>query len=108
MKTKRQHQRAADSRQVMEEVRHYKSIREDYTFDASIFSTEPERTARLKWIIQHRLTQVEQTIILLYADCQSLRKLGARLGLSHTLVAKEVQRIRKKIIEEYNRHEHLP
>ena len=82
-------------------VRDYKAIRADYRYYGSMFSDEDEVTARLKWIIDNKLTQVEQTIILLYADCMSLRKLGRRLGLSHTLAAKEVRRIRTKILEEY-------
>lgn len=84
-------------------ARSYKSIREDYRFDQSIFSTEPERLARVKWIIDNRLTEVERILILLYVDCQSYRKLGKRLGLSHQTCAKEVRRIKAKILEEYNR-----
>lgn len=82
-------------------ARDYKSIREDYRWDGSIFSQEPDRTARIKWIIDNRLTEVERILILLYVDCQSYRKLGKRLGLSHQTCAKEVRRIRTKILDEY-------
>lgn len=82
-------------------IRDYKEIREDYTFDPSIFSMENERVAAVKWIIQNRLTQVERTIILLYADCQSYRKLGKRLGISHSTCRTIVQNISKKILQEY-------
>jgi len=82
-------------------ARDYKSIREDYRWDGSIFSQEPDRTARIKWIIDNRLTEVERILILLYVDCQSYRKLGQRLGLSHQTCAKEVRRIREKILDEY-------
>ena len=82
-------------------ARDYKSIREDYRWDGSIFSQEPDRTARIKWIIDNRLTEVERILILLYMDCQSYRKLGQRLGLSHQTCAKEVRRIREKILDEY-------
>ena len=82
-------------------ARNYKSIREDYRWDGSIFSQEPDRTARVKWIIDNRLTEVERILILLYVDCQSYRKLGQRLGLSHQTCAKEVRRIREKILDEY-------
>jgi DNA-directed RNA polymerase specialized sigma24 family protein len=82
-------------------ARDYKSIREDYRWDGSIFSQEPDRTARVKWIIDNRLTEVERILILLYVDCQSYRKLGQRLGLSHQTCAKEVRRIREKILDEY-------
>ena len=82
-------------------ARDYKSIREDYRWDGSIFSQEPEKIARVKWIIDNRLTEVERILILLYVDCQSYRKLGKRLGLSHQTCAKEVRRIRGKILDEY-------
>lgn len=86
-------------------ARDYKSIREDYRWDGSIFSQEPEKTARVKWIIDNRLTEVERILILLYVDCQSYRKLGKRLGLSHQTCAKEVRRIRTKILDEYSKLE---
>lgn len=82
-------------------ARDYKDVREDYRFDPSIFSQEPDRTARVKWIIDNRLTEVERILILLYVDCQSFRKLGRRLGLSHQTCAKEVRRIKAKILQEY-------
>lgn len=84
-------------------ARDYKSIREDYRFDGSIFSQEPDRIARVKWIIDNRLTEVERILILLYVDCQSYRKLGKRLGLSHQTCAKEVRRIKAKILDEYEK-----
>lgn len=85
-------------------VRDYKEIREDYTPSPDIFNMEDERVAGVKWIIHNRLTQVERTIILLYIDCQSYRKLGKRLGISHSTCRSIVQGIRKKILQEY---EHL-
>ena len=81
---------------VREVVRDYKTIREDYRFDGSLFATEPDKVARVKWV--------------LYCDCLSTRKLGKRLGISHSLVAKEIRRIRETILEEYDKikdNEHL-
>ena len=100
-RTTKPHAPSAGEASVRGAVRDYKSIREDYRYDASPFSEEPERTARVKFIIDTKLSQVDRTLILLYADCQSLRKLGKRLGLSHTCVAKEIRRIRESIINEY-------
>ena len=48
---------------------------------------------------------MDRTIILLYADCLSYRKLGKRLGFSHATLAKEVRRIKEKILEEYHKME---
>ena len=83
------------------EARNYKSIHEDYRWDGSIFSTEPDKVARVKYIIDNILPEVDRILILLYVDCQSLRKLGKRLGLSHQTCAKEIRRIRASILEEY-------
>lgn len=84
-------------------VRTYKEIKKDYAFDPSIFSEEDDRARRVKWIIDNRLSQVDKTLILLYADCASFRKLGARLFLSHMTVRKEIQRIKCVIMDEYQR-----
>ena len=87
-------------------ARTYKEIREDYTWDPSIFNLEDERVSELKRIIHQSLTQVEQTIILLYVELQSFRKLGARLGVSKETCRQMVLKIKKKIITEYNEHIH--
>lgn len=82
-------------------VREYKDIKEDYLFDPSIFSEEDERVRAVKYIINHRLPVVDKTIILLYAEYASYRKLGKKLGLSHMTCRKEVLRIRERILHEY-------
>ena len=48
-----------------------------------------------------RLPQVDRTLFVLYAECQSYRKLGKALGLSHMTARKEILRIRQTIVEEY-------
>lgn len=83
-------------------VRDYKEIRQDYAFDPDIMNDEPERVARVKYIVNNRLNQVDRTLIILYADCQSYRKLGKRLGLSHTTVAVEINRIKAEIRRMYD------
>ena len=87
-------------------ARTYQEIRDDYTWDPSIFNLEDERVSELKRIIHQSLTQVEQTIILLYVELQSFRKLGARLGVSKETCRQMVLKIKKKIITEYNEHIH--
>jgi TyrR family helix-turn-helix protein len=83
-------------------ARDYKEIRQDYAFDPDIMNDEPERVARVKYIVNNRLNQVDRTLIILYADCQSYRKLGKRLGLSHTTVAQEINRIKAEIRRIYD------
>ena len=85
-----------------EVVKEYRRIKEDYKFDPDIMCQDDPRVARLKEIIDTKLSQVDKTIILLYADCQSYRKLAKKMRLSHMTLRREVIRIRKIILEEYN------
>lgn len=86
-----------------EAVRDYKEIKDDYKWDDSIFNEDDERVSMVKEIINTKLSVVDKTIILLYVDSQSLRKLGKRFGVSHMSIRKEIQRIRRIILEEYNK-----
>ena len=82
-------------------VNEYRAIKQDYAFDADIMSNDDPRVARLKYIIDTKLSLADKTIILLYVDCQSYRKLGVRLGVSHMTIRREVQRIKNIILKEY-------
>ena len=62
---------------------------------------EEDRIHRVKDIVLNKLNEVDRTLILLYADCQTYRKLGARLGMSHMTIRAEIMRIRKEILEQY-------
>lgn len=61
--------------------------------------TLPEQMA---YIVGQRLDVVDRTIILLYADCASLRTLSKMLGLSLPTVSKEVRRIKAEILRIYD------
>ena len=87
-------------------VNRYKAIRMEYRYRPDIMTEDDDRVSKLKRIINTRLTTVDRTIILLYADCQSYRKLGAMLGLSHMTVRKECLRIREQILREYEKQEY--
>ena len=84
-----------------EVVSEFRKIRQDYTYNPDIMNEEDERLTRVKKIIDQKLSLADKTIILLYVDCQSYRKLGARLGLSHMTLRREVQRIKNIILKEY-------
>ena len=84
-----------------EVVKEYRTIKEEYAYDPDILSNDDERVARVKQIIDTRLSVVDKTIILLYADCQSFRKLGKKLGVSHMTIRRECMRIKKIILDEY-------
>ena len=85
-----------------EVVKEYRQIKEDYAFNPDIMCPDDPRVSRIKEIIDTKLSQVDKTIILLYADCLSYRKLGKKMRLSHMTVRREVIRIKKIILEEYN------
>ena len=83
----------------------FRKIKEEYAFNPDIMNNEDEKSSRIKEIIDTKLSVADKTIIILYADCQSYRKLGARLGVSHMTIRRDVQRIKKIILEEYeNNH----
>ena len=86
-----------------EVVSEFRKIRQDYTYNPDIMNEEDERLTRVKKIIDTKLSLADKTIILLYVDCQSYRKLGARLGVSHMTIRREVQRIKKIILKEYEK-----
>ena len=86
-----------------EVVSEFRKIRQDYTYNPDIMNEEDERLTRVKKIIDTKLSLADKTIILLYVDCQSYRKLGARLGVSHMTIRREVQRIKSIIFKEYEK-----
>ena len=85
-------------------VKEFRQIKQEYAFNPDIMCQDDPRVSRLKEIIDKKLSQVDKTIILLYADCLSYRKLGKKMRMSHMTIRREVIRIRKIIMEEY---EHL-
>lgn len=85
-----------------EVVKEFRQIKQEYAYDPDIMSPDDPRVARLKEIIDTKLSQVDKTIILLYCDCLSYRKLGKKMRLSHMTIRREVIRIKKIILEEYN------
>lgn len=84
-----------------EVVSEFRKIRQEYTYNPDIMNEEDERLTRVKKIIDTKLSLADKTIILLYVDCQSYRKLGKRLGVSHMTLRREVQRIKNIILKEY-------
>ncbi len=84
-----------------EVVREFREIKQEYAFDPDIMCRDDERVSKIKEIIDSKLSLVDKTIILLYADCQSYRKLGAKMHLSHMTIRREVIRIKQIILKEY-------
>lgn len=84
-------------------VAEFRKIKQDYTFNPDIMCEDDPRISRIKEIIDTKLSLADKTIILLYVDCQSYRKLGVRLGVSHMTIRREVQRIKQIILKEYEK-----
>ena len=81
----------------------FKMISKEYAYNDSIFSEDSPKVKILKKIINKYLNQVDRTIILLYIDCQSYRKLGEKMGMGHMTIRREVIRIKNLIIEQYEK-----
>lgn len=79
----------------------YAQIRPEYEHDPDVFNPEPPRTRRMKAAIE-RLPEADKAIIRLYAELESLSKLGRMLGVSKDTAWKEVRRIREKVLEMMN------
>lgn len=75
----------------------YPVVRQDLMHDAGIFSDEEMRTRVLRSYIKNNLTLPEQTIILLYAEYASSRKVAQILGIPRTTMQREINRIKNKI-----------
>ena len=84
-----------------EVVKEYRAIKQDYAYESDIMSKDDERVAKIKKIIDTKLSLVDKTIILLYADCQSYRKLAKKMNLSHMTLRREVIRLKNIILKEY-------
>ena len=88
-----------------EVIAEFRKIKQEYSYNPDIMNEEDERLTKVKKIIDNKLSLADKTIILLYVDCQSYRKLGKRLGVSHMTIRREVQRIKNIILKEYeNNH----
>lgn len=87
---------------LQETLREYRKARAEYRYNPDIMSEDGPIVARVKRIIERDLSQADRTIILLYAECGSFRKLGQMLGLSHMTARREVLRIRKAILSKYD------
>ena len=84
-------------------IHEYRATKDEYVFKPDIFDEDPEKVRTIKRIITQRLSQTDRTLIVLYADCQSYRKLGKVLGVSHMTARKEVLRIRAAVLAEYEK-----
>lgn len=81
-------------------VKKYRECREDYAFNPDIFCKDEELIWKVKYILDHKLTAVEKSFVLFYAEAQSYRKMAEIMNMSHMTVKREIARIRNIIQEE--------
>lgn len=79
-----------------------KRIMRDYEFDRNIMTEEDERSARSKAALA-MLPQADRIIFTLFADMGSAKQVADVLGISQTLMYKEIKRIRTIIKENYKK-----
>ena len=90
---------------AMEVAKNYRKVQADYTYNPDIFNEEDERSRRVKWILDHKLSPVDRTILVLYAECQSYMELGKILKVHKCTAFREVSRIKTIIKTEFNKPE---
>lgn len=73
---------------------------EKYGDNGDMWSEEEQITRAIRYIVFNKLCDVDRIIFLLYVELASLREVGKRLGLSHSVIYKEIKRI-KEIINGY-------
>lgn len=83
------------------DVRCLKDIMSDYVYNPDIMSDQDERAMAVLKIINTRLSRKDRSLIVLYIEYRSYRKLGRRLGCSHTKVMLDIHRICSFIKDEY-------
>lgn len=81
--------------------RSFLDILKDYQSDVELMMAEDPRVALLMKILNEDLSREDRTIILLYLEHQSYRKVGAKLCVSHMTARSEVLRVVADIRAKY-------
>ena len=71
---------------------------EDYKPDYSIWREDDEDMLMLKMALDS-LDDADRIIFILYAEWGSLRKVGKKLGVSHSIIYKNISRIKREIYD---------
>lgn len=81
----------------------YRGMLEDCKFEPDMMCEEGQLVRKIKYIINKKLPAEDKTLILLYADYDSLRKLAGLLGVSHVTVKNRIAGIRKEVLSELDK-----
>lgn len=74
------------------------NVMDSYKPDESIWRDYDDDMLLLKRALDN-LNDADRIIFVLYAEYGSLRKVGKRLGVSHSIVYKNISRIKKEIYD---------
>ncbi len=74
-------------------------IMEQFLPDDSLWSDEDAVLNRIKHIIFEELSETDKRVLLLYAELQSQREVGRKLGVSASTVNILIRKIRKEIMD---------
>lgn len=75
-----------------------KNVMEDYKPDYSIWREDDEDMMLLKRALDS-LEESDRIIFVLYAEWGSLRKVGKKLGVSHSIIYKNISRIKRELYD---------
>ena len=73
-------------------------IEEEYKPNETIWNEDDEDMTLLKKSLM-KLNESDRIIMLLYAETQSLIEVGKMLGVSDTIIFKEIKRIKKEMYD---------
>lgn len=79
-------------------VENINRVMEDYKADYSIWREDDDDMMNLKQAIDS-LSESDRIIFVLYCEYGSLRKVGKKLGVSHSIIYKNVRRIKLQMLE---------
>lgn len=75
-----------------------KKVMEDYKPDETIWREDSDDMLMLKKALDS-LDESDRIIFVLYAEWGSLRKVGKKLGVSHSIIYKNISRIKRQIYD---------
>ena len=75
-----------------------KKVMEDYKPDETIWREDDDDMLLLKRALDS-LEDSDRIIFVLYAEWGSLRKVGKKLGVSHSIIYKNISRIKRQIYD---------
>lgn len=73
-----------------------RAIMKEYEYDDDVMNDEDERVRKVKRAMT-KLKMADRIIWVLYMELGASRKVGACLGVSHSTILKEVNRIKREI-----------